>query len=610
MKILKKIFRILPISEKKKNALREKYKIRKQLTKEKLLKKIMKYDVVSFDIFDTLITRKIYNPDDIFKLIGIIYFGKDNNFLEMRKESEKFANLKLKKDVNIDEIYATMSEKYRLSINKIKEIEDLEKKIEISLAVPRIDMLEVFNKLKQNHKKIILVSDMYLDNKTICEMLKKCGYTGYTEFYLSNDLNMRKDTGKMWDFIKEKYHNIIHIGDNNQSDNIIPLTKGISCIKIRNPREILETSKLGLSFDINNLTVDESLLLGLLVNKKICNSPFCMDNIYDMNVFCYSYIAPIMLEFMDFIDDNSTKGDKLLFLAREGFELKKIYKLYCNIFNKEKKENEYFLTSRRATSLLNINSKEDIVNLCNKDFNGTVKELLKQIFNIDYNGMDFSIILPTDLNKIKDILFDNSKEILKNVRYEKESYQKYIDTVIKNDHSFKVIDLGYSGTIQYNLSKFLNKKIVGIYCINSDTLKQNKGDHLLYCFDNNINKRYLDLYHYSLIFEYFLSAPYGQLLYFELKSGKIQPVYNEEVLMSTTKNNIDICYSAMKEYFSDINDLKKIYNFNISRSTIADNYIRCIDNYVLSRKLKDEFVFSDYFNDTKTYSIFEKISKY
>ena len=34
--------------------------------KQSMLDKVSKYDVVSFDLFDTLITRDVYNPHEVF----------------------------------------------------------------------------------------------------------------------------------------------------------------------------------------------------------------------------------------------------------------------------------------------------------------------------------------------------------------------------------------------------------------------------------------------------------------------------------------------------------------------------------------------------------------
>ena len=75
----------------------------KYFNKEEFINKLKNYDIISFDIFDTLITRKVLHPDDVFyKMIEI---SKNNKFLKDRKQAEENARNKLNKDVNIYEIY-------------------------------------------------------------------------------------------------------------------------------------------------------------------------------------------------------------------------------------------------------------------------------------------------------------------------------------------------------------------------------------------------------------------------------------------------------------------------------------------------------------------------
>ncbi len=56
---------------------------------------LCKYDIISFDIFDTLITRNMYEPNDIFKLME----EKLNieSFTEKRQLAENEARKILKK---------------------------------------------------------------------------------------------------------------------------------------------------------------------------------------------------------------------------------------------------------------------------------------------------------------------------------------------------------------------------------------------------------------------------------------------------------------------------------------------------------------------------------
>ena len=70
----------------------------------KILDKILDYDIISFDIFDTLIKRDINKPTDVFELIEEKYNIK--NYKNMRIKAEKTARDNSNcEEVTLDEIY-------------------------------------------------------------------------------------------------------------------------------------------------------------------------------------------------------------------------------------------------------------------------------------------------------------------------------------------------------------------------------------------------------------------------------------------------------------------------------------------------------------------------
>ena len=271
MNIAKKIYSKLP--EKVKTKLRKKFKKQIDYNKETLIKELLKYDVISFDIFDTLITRIIYNPDDIFNMIEHELIGIElkDSLYTMRKKSEEHANSIKQHDVNIDEIYFSMMDLYGYTEDEINGIKGIEVELEKKITYPRKDMLDVLEILVKNNKKVILTSDMYLNKYIVEELLKKCGYLEgkhYHKIYLSNDKNFRKDSGTMWKHLNILYSGLkfIHIGDNVNSDYIIPMSFGLKAICLPNARDQLRKSNFYnyiKKYD-DNRTIDESLFCHLL----------------------------------------------------------------------------------------------------------------------------------------------------------------------------------------------------------------------------------------------------------------------------------------------------------------------------------------------------------
>lgn len=615
-KILRKIYYLLPIKEEVRKKIYEKKNRKKYVTADIILKKISKYDIISFDIFDTLVTRIIYEPDDIFKLMGEKL--KINSFIEKRKQAEQEARKNLQKDVNLNEIYDSYQKINKITDTERKNIQQLEENLEIKFIVPRVEMKNLVNELYNKNKKMIIVSDMYLTKNVIIKMLKKCGYNinMFDYIYISNDINKRKDTEEVWPYIKNIYKNkkIVHIGDNNNSDVILPKKHKINTVKINSSKELFINSNLyeSLANYVNNRTVSDSILLGLIINKTIFNSPFTNYKINSVDKLGYCFYGTILNQFMKFIIDKTNNQDQLLFLAREGYYLQKIYQEYCNLYNVKPKENIYFLTSRKSTFTATIYNEEDIDNLINKEFNGTFETFMNQIFDIKVE--DNTIIqLPRDVELVKAKVEQYKKSILDNCKKERLAYLSYIkQTVKKYDNKLlSVIDLGYSGTIQYNLTKLLDREIIGVYLTNSENVKKySKDSTLLYCFDINKNDNYKYIYYYSLILEYFLSAPYGQLQKFEMVGKNAKPVFNNETIDSNKKNCLNEIYKGIKLYFKDIHDIEDVYKLNFNLDLIVDIYKNIVDKNVISNQVKDRFDFMDSFESSNVRNVFKIISKY
>ena len=122
----------------------------------------------------------------------------------------------------------------------------LEIDIEIKLCVPRRDMLKIFNHVKQNKRKIILVSDMYLPSDVLSKMLAKCGYTGYDDIWVSCEKGARKDDGSMWDLFFNIYGGFrtIHVGDNPRSDIQLVGDKKRDTFYVMNPCTSFKLSEI------------------------------------------------------------------------------------------------------------------------------------------------------------------------------------------------------------------------------------------------------------------------------------------------------------------------------------------------------------------------------
>ena len=121
-------------------------------------------DIVSFDVFDTLITRKVLHPTDVFSLVSL--FAEQRmiisfDFRELRLEAEKsLAESEFKNSYSILDIYKEIAQRGNLTEEDASQLLGIELEAEEKLVVPRKDVQELFLNLYNSGKKLILDSDM------------------------------------------------------------------------------------------------------------------------------------------------------------------------------------------------------------------------------------------------------------------------------------------------------------------------------------------------------------------------------------------------------------------------------------------------------------------
>lgn len=185
-------------------------------------KSILQSDVVSFDLFDTLISRKGGNPESIFTIMILDHpdiFGNNDGsvFLKNRIFAEKKLRKKYNKEITIEQIYQEIKKKnIPYDINELEKIE-----INTEIASSRVNDIgkRLYNFAVQNNKYIIITSDMYLPLGVIEKILLENEYEEWSDIYLSSDKGCRKWNG-LFDIVSEDFKGkrVLHIGDDVKND--------------------------------------------------------------------------------------------------------------------------------------------------------------------------------------------------------------------------------------------------------------------------------------------------------------------------------------------------------------------------------------------------------
>ena len=199
------------------------------------VEKLSGFEVISFDIFDTLIFRPFSEPTDLFYFVGE-QLGI-MNFKEIRCQMEQRARELCFKEnghyeVTLAEIWEQM-EHYAGILAKTGMAVEIATEKQFCYANPF--MREVFQELCKRKKKIIIVSDMYLPAEILEEILHANGYSGYDKLYVSCEYGKNKAGGKLFELVKqENSGRLVHVGDNEHSDVAMAKKAGIATMHYPN----------------------------------------------------------------------------------------------------------------------------------------------------------------------------------------------------------------------------------------------------------------------------------------------------------------------------------------------------------------------------------------
>ena len=356
---------------------------------EKIKDKICdeKIKVVSFDLFDTLVVRPFYRPSDMFQLLDKEFITKSKcnpiiRFSKIRKESEMYLREEKYKEgieeITLKEIYKHIEKEYKVDNSVIDYMMKREIEMELEFCKKRNTGFDLYSLAKELGKKVIVTTDIYLDEKTIKELLKINDYE-FDEVYISSVIRKTKSTGSLFDYVINKENvlssEILHIGDNIQSDINRAEEKNINTAHLtRTIDKMMDTNNCGKLFEyfqtfnidvrpyIDNFGVRCSIAI---VANKFFDNPFvnfCEGSTFNANPFLVGYYALGMnlLSVGNWLLTDTKKKNitKLSFMARDGLiplHATKIIKENTNI-NKNI-DLKYIYISRKALMPLVIDSK-------------------------------------------------------------------------------------------------------------------------------------------------------------------------------------------------------------------------------------------------------------
>lgn len=599
-------------------------------------------EYVSFDIFDTLISRPFYSPSDLLLFLNREYMRETKRnieFSKFRTEGEQLAreyygNKYGYADITLEEIYSYIEMHYQMDHEEIQMMMKKERELEISFAGIRKAGKELFELALEAGKKVLLVTDMYLERETIEKILRKNQIFGYQKLYISCEERKLKYDGSLFchvlENIKAAPEQCIHIGDTWRADIEGSSKAGMQAVFFPKAIDIFENKIAGC---VTNHCSDIGAGAGgdILDYEKVIKNPGfrCMqalvarryfDNPYrtfnpqsDFNIdpylIGYYLVGMHMLGVAKWISQEIKKQhrDRVVFLARDGYLPMKVFQIYAEHMNPDLKT-EYMQASRKALMPVMIRDKINFYQLP-VEYRGHTPQTLLEI--LDFAAEDGKKLDEKDLNMTQPFqsLADFHKfiSLFLEKLYSEKKHQKRKETVCEYYSGLQksdiLFDMGYSGRIQAAICEAAGFPVDALF-IHED-------------YGTSVQKRYesgFDIHSFyefrpsvsGLMREHILSDVQGSCIGFSLNNGQAEPVFEEplhdypdlHILKSIHEGACDFA----EEFFRVFDGYMEIVDYSAQEVSLP------FEGFLVHPSRTDMHIFSESYFEDLVYGAAKKIN--
>lgn len=575
--------------------------------------------IISFDIWDTIIKRKCH-PEEI-KLHTANYIvlkyqnrlkEKYKNIYEILKKRDEIEAQECSKnkeaghddECRITEIFKLLQKEIMKEEGSDISEELLREEIEQEKRVIFInpEILPIFDKYKD--LKMYCISDFYMSGESLKELLNYLNVPIKIEkIYSSADYLLNKRTGNLYKKAEEelgiKPEEHIHVGDNQYSDIEIANGLGIETIKMTKTNfDFVPEKGRKFNFDLSNAKKkDEQLKENRIFNSGVDLAPL-------LYFFGYSIVEYAI----------KNKINKVYYQTREGETFIKIHEMIKanNPFGVNIPECDTIEVSRMGTFSASLKefSITELLRLWSQYRVQSMKTLFKTLaINIEsykqYLGKydinpEENIIDPWFDIRVQRLCADKefTQKINLELKRKREELLEYFEKkkgISNNEEPLFIVDIGWRGTIQDNLSYiFTNKKISGYYLALYDFYNLQPDNSYKISFIDDKNIRDNEVASMITLLEWIYNPGTGSVI--EYKQGEaIRKAKTEET--DIVKKYIEPLQEGMFAGAQIINEYMKCHPYEAKETK---EYVYEVLRKVKTKPSKEliEAYYSMVFNDT------------
>ena len=521
------------------------------------------FNIISFDIFDTLVHRYTYAPMDVFDAVrsklmtsqlALFQPSLIDNFPQLRRSSEQKAReYRLRQfggdpEITFDEIYDQLVKQYPMDINTRVLLQDTELALERLFLYQSKEGFAKYSEAITLNKQVLFISDMYLPQNFLISVLQNLGFQAASEetVFISGDYRCNKHSGKLYQLVKEtlnlEYQKWLHFGDNLHAD-------------VESARKVGLMAEHATWSKVNNVpryskkiadSLPESIVAGISLPQH--HAIFHGNDKYQK--LGYYIFAPLVFGFYVWLRKQlaELKPDKVLFFARDAYLIRQIDEL---LQQEENYPSEYVYLSRKSLYPLSLTDFP----IWRSDFlvGGRASRTLSDICkNYSLDLSKFSVIMaqyglsPTTIVNdghthylVAQFISTCFTELMNDSVKNRTEFLSYFTDMLSDCKNIAIVDIGWVGNMQTAFARILYEqysdiRLSGFYLgllPNADRNVCNQPNMTGWFVNLNQNVENVEIIHTggAELLEFLFTSPEGSTLgYRKDESGKVVPVLEEK----------------------------------------------------------------------------------
>jgi FMN phosphatase YigB (HAD superfamily) len=460
------------------------------------------YELVSLDVFDTLLTRRYLEPKHLFWEVEhhLEREGFDSRgWAEARiaAELECRRRKQFSAETSYDEIYAELAQQYSPGAPLHSRAMALELELEVASLGPVRSMVEALELLRSNGQAVCFTSDIYLPEAFLRERLRELGVSRPGDRYLiSSSSGDMKANGRLFRRLlqesKLKPSEICHVGDSFESDVRQAEAAAIRSFHVCDTATNRYESNPGEDRLVR-------LMLGAARYTRLSGSRRQSPRnrtIWDTTA---NVSAPMMFTFVNWcLREAINRGIKdLYFFARDGQVLYKMAKRIVKRHYADRLRVHYLYVSRQALlfpSLYQLSDEDFGWILAPTSFLST--RIILRRLNMEPSDFESDLRDASLWTRLDEHLEDDERRALAAIlkthegkilqlaaRYRERAQRYFTQAGLTEASAAGIVDIGWSGTLQRSLARMFagSQKVTrlsGFYFGLARRLKHSPDDEL------------------------------------------------------------------------------------------------------------------------------------